>query len=99
MPLAAFCVAYQLQGVFYGLGAADIEVHAAMLAPARFRMPRDHRRQLDLLTMQILTGELRQAAQLLDERLVEANVGVPEIDRRIPHLKIEIRSILGVEQK
>jgi hypothetical protein len=47
-------------------------------------------RELDLFSVQILAGELRQFVDLLLERIVDAFVAVAEIDGGVPHLEIEI---------
>ena len=49
------------------------------------------RGELDLLAMQILARDLRQAVELALQRVVQALVAVAEIDGRVPHLQVEIR--------
>ena len=97
--LAALGIAHQFQGVFDGLRSPDVEVDAAMLSPGCFGMPGDQCCQFNFLAMQILTGELRQASELIDQGFVQAQIRVAEIDGRIPHLKIEIGSSICVEEK
>ena len=48
--------------------------------------------------MHVLTGDLRQPVDLALERVVQAAVGVAEVDRRVPHLQVEILAALGIVQ-
>src|SRR5205085_10067929 len=89
--LAVRGVADELEGILDGLRAADVEVHAALLPELRLGVAGDQRRKLDLLAMQVLARDLRQAVDLALQGLVQALVGVAEVDRRVPHLEIEER--------
>ncbi len=73
-------------------------MHAALHAPLPFGILRDHLRQLDLGRMQVLAGDLRQGVDLTLQHIVQALVGVAEVDRRVPHLQVEERRAGGVVQ-
>src|SRR5262249_53884853 len=88
--LAVRGVAHELERILDRLRAADVEMHAAIVAELRLRVARDQRGELDLLAMQVLARDLRQPVDLALERVVEATVGIAEIDRRVPHLQVEI---------
>ena len=45
--------------------------------------------QFDLLAVEVLRGDLRKGVELALGDCVEARVAVAEVDRRVPHLKIE----------
>jgi hypothetical protein len=87
--LAVLGVAHELERILDRLGAADIEVHPTLGAELALGILRDQRRELDLLAMEILAGDLRQRVDLALQRGVEARIGVAEIHRRIPHLQVE----------
>src|SRR5262245_64686932 len=74
-------------------------MNAALLAELAFRVRCDQRSQLDLFPVQILTRQLRQAVELTPHGRVEPRVAVAEVDRRVPHLQVEVRAALGVEQE
>src|ERR1700756_3085870 len=48
--------------------------------------------------MQVLAGQLRQRVDLMLQCIIETAVLIAEIDRRVPHLKIEVRDSLIVKQ-
>ena len=54
--------------------------------------------ELDFLPMQVLTRQLRKCIDLLLQCLVQAAVFVAEVDGGIPHLQIEIRRVIVVEE-
>ena len=89
-------VADDLQRVLDRLGAADVEVDAALVAELGLGVLGDHRGQFDLLAVQVLRGDLRQAVQLTVGGVVQALVAVAEIDGRVPHLQVEEFTALGV---
>src|SRR5262249_3113834 len=80
------------------LRAADVEVDAAIDAEPRGVEPADRCRQLDLLRMQVLAGELRERLQLSRQRAVQTSVPVAETRRGVPHLQIQVRSAFLVVQ-
>ena len=95
----AFAVAgvtHHFQRVLDRLRAADVEVHATVEAEFLLGVHRDHFRQLDLALVQVLAGDLRQGVDLLFQRVVQARVGVAEVDRRVPHLQVEVGLVFGV---
>ena len=92
--LALLEVAHELEAVFHRLAAADIEVHAALLAELLLGILGDQRGELDLLAVQILARHLRQPVELAPHGGVEAGVAVAEVDRRVPHLQVEVRRAL-----
>ena len=51
----------------------------------------NHFRQLDFCRMQILAGGLWQDVDLSFQDVIQAFVAITEIDRRIPHLEIQVR--------
>ena len=89
-------VAHHFQGVFDRLRAADVEVHTAVEAELVLGIDRDHFRQLDLAFVQVLAGDLRQRVDLLFQRVVQAWVGIAEVDGRVPHLQVEVGLVFGV---
>jgi hypothetical protein len=97
--LAIAGIADELQRILDRLCTADIEVDAALLAELGFGVLRDQRRELDLLAMQILAGDLRQRVDLALQRRIETGVGVAEIDGRVLHLQVEEAVALGVEHE
>ena len=74
-------------------------MHAAFAAEFALGILADRGRQLDLLAVQILRGDLRQPIDLALQRLVEARIRISEIHRRIPHLQIEERRAGAVIDK
>ncbi|RMO59452.1 hypothetical protein ALQ29_05598 [Pseudomonas marginalis pv. marginalis] len=94
--LAVGGVTHHFQGVFDGLRTADVEVHTTVEAEFFLGVDRDHFRQLDLAFVQVLAGDLRQGVDLLFQRVVQARVGVAEVDRRVPHLQVEVGLVFGV---
>src|SRR5262249_32925535 len=94
--LAVRGVAHQLERILDRLRAADVEVHPSLERELLLGVARDQRGELDLLAVQVLARDLRQAVDLALERVVEPAVGVAEIDRRVPHLQIEIFAPGGV---
>ena len=94
--LALLEVAHELEAVLDRLAAADVEMHAALGAELARRVAADVGRKLDLLAMQVLACHLRQAVELAPHRLVEARIGVAEVDRGVPHLQVEVRAALHV---
>ncbi|MNF89182.1 hypothetical protein D3C84_716960 [compost metagenome] len=71
-------------------------MHAPVQAELVPGIDRYHLRELDLALVQILAGDLRQRIDLLFQCIVQAGVGVAEVDRRIPHLQVEIGLVAGV---
>ena len=57
--LAVTMVAYELQRVLDGLGAADVEVNAPLMPKLALGILSDERCQFHLLTMEVLRGDLR----------------------------------------
>src|SRR5262249_38484025 len=72
--LAVRGVAHELERILDRLRAADVEVHPALEPELRFRVARDQRGELDLLAVQVLARDLRQAVDLALESVVEAAV-------------------------
>ena len=73
-------------------------MHAPLLVPFAPGVLGDRLGKLDLGRMQVLARDLRQGVELLLHRLVEARIGIAEVDRRIPHLQVEVRHAGGVEE-
>ena len=92
--LAVLEIADDLEAVLDRLAAADVEVHAALLAEFLLGIAGDDRRELDLLAVQILRGDLRQRVELAFHGVGEALVLVAEVDRRVPHLQVEVLATL-----
>ena len=84
-------VSNELEGIFDGLRAADIEMHAPFDPKTLLAMLGDTRGHLHLLRVQVLAGKLRQAIELAFQRLDQPAVLVAEARRGIPHLKIQVR--------
>jgi hypothetical protein len=91
--LAVRGIAHELERILDRLGAADIEMHPALAAEFPLDILADGGRQLDLLAVEVLRGDLREAVDLALQRIVEARIGIAEIDGRIPHLQVEERRI------
>jgi hypothetical protein len=91
--LAAAGVAHQLQRVLHRLRTADVEMHAPLHAEATFDLTDQRVGELDLLRVQVLARHLRQGVELALDGVVDARVGVAEIDGRMPHLQIEVRPV------
>lgn len=90
-PALAGCLADQLEGILNSLCAANVEMHAPRLAKVALDAFDYDVGKLNLFFMEILASQLGQLVNLFLESIVDALVGVSEIDRRIPHLQIEER--------
>src|SRR5262245_4749949 len=97
--LAALEVAHQLEAVFDRLAATNVEMHAALAAEFLLGVAGDDGRQLDLFAVQILACNLRQPLKLLAHGGVEALVAITEVDRRVPHLQVEVFFALRVVEE
>ena len=64
---------------------------AARHAPGLLDALSDGRGEFDFFLVQILAGQLRQDVDLALQGVIQALVGVAEIDGGIPHLQIEER--------
>ena len=97
--LAGAGVADELERVLDRLRAADVEVDAALADPTwRSASSAIARGELDLGRVQVLARDLRQRVDLALQHVVQARVGIAEVDRRVPHLQIEVRHAARVEQ-
>ena len=97
--LAAAGVAHELEGVLNGLRAAHVEVHAALFAPRVLDGFAEHGGEFDLFLVQVLGGDLRQRVDLALQGIVQARVGIAEVDGGIPHLEVEIGLVLVIVQE
>ena len=94
--LAAGGVADDFERVLDRLGAADVEVDPARLAELLLDVAGDHGRQLDLVLVQILRGDLRHGVEGLAHHGVQARVAIAEVGHRVPHLQIQVGRPLPV---
>ncbi len=97
--LALLGIADELEAVLDGLAATDIEMHAAFLAKLLLCVARDHRRQLDLLAMQVLACDLGEPVELPLRRVDKAGIAISEVNRRVPHLEIQILAPFAIEEE
>src|SRR6266545_296531 len=92
-------IAHELERILDRLRAADVEMHADLETELGLGIARDQGGELDLLAMEILARHLRQLVDLPLERVVEPTVAVAEIDRRVPHLQVEVLAPGAVIEK
>lgn len=92
-------IPHELHRVFDGLRATHVELDPSLQAEG----PQTFQRQLlghqHFFFMEILAGELREAIQLGLQGIDDALVAIAKIDRRVPHLEIEIGLLLAVVEE
>ncbi|GBL40566.1 hypothetical protein EMGBD2_18240 [Nitrospirota bacterium] len=92
-------ISHELHGVFDGLCAAHVELDSSLQAEG----PQTFQSQLlghqHFVFMEILAGKLRKPVQLGLQRIDDALVAIAEIDRRVPHLEIEVGFLFAVVEK
>src|SRR4030095_13053086 len=94
--LAAGIVAHQFERVLDGLRTADVEMDTAFQVELALGILRDARGELYFFTVQILRSHLWQRIQLAMGSGVQPRVAIAETDRRVPHLKIQIRRAVSI---
>ncbi len=92
-------LAHELQRVLDRLRAANVELHPPLHAEAALDALADHLGELDLFTMEILAGELRQPLHLIAQRLHHLPICVAEVDSGIPHLQIKVLPPVEIVEK
>jgi hypothetical protein len=97
--LAVARITHELQRILDGLAAADVELHPTLHAELARGVAGDGGGKLDLLAVQILARELGQAVELAAHDVGQAWVGVAEVDRRVPHLQVEVGAPTCVVQE
>ena len=91
-------VAYQFERIVYGRRTAHIKMHAPFHAIVALYVRANGFREVDFFPMQVLRRKLRQGINLTLQHLIEASIAVAEVNRRIPHLQIEIRRVVLIKQ-
>ena len=92
-------IPHELHRVFDRLRAAHVELDPSLQAEG----PQTFQRQLlghqHFFFVEILAGELREPVQLRLQGIDDALVAIAEIDRRVPHLEIEVGFLLAVVEE
>lgn len=89
----------QFQRIFNSRAPTNIELNSAVQTHSLVRNIRELLRQKYLLSMKVLTSELRQLIQLLLQRFCDESVSIAEITCRIPHLPIQIFTAFNVPEE